>query len=162
MRYFKVLILVLLIGFVSCNDGNRCYESVDTLMMSSFSIDQFKTINTLIIKGIKRNSIGDTIVNDQSAALRLKATLPLSLTADSTGFVLIANGVNDTLYVRHNMIISLISSNCGYAPSYTISGLRYTKGIDSVKVKDAAVNNTSVEKTTNDQNISIYFNPAIH
>ena len=100
MRYFQILIPFFLFLFTSCNDGNRCYESVDTLMMGSFSINATKTINSLTIKGINRNLVGDTLVSDVTAALTMKATLPLSLNADSTGFVIIANGKKDTLFLQ--------------------------------------------------------------
>jgi len=84
------------------------------------------------------------------------------LSADSTGWVLEANGKKDTLYIRHSMIMVLVSEVCGFAPDYVISGLRYTAGIDSVKISDSKVNPQSIEKKTNDQNISIYFNSAAH
>lgn len=162
MGYFQVLFMLLVFVLLSCNDGNRCYESVDTLMMGSFKIDGAKTIDTLIIKGVNRNSVGDTIVDNTTSALTTKATLPLSLTTDSTGFVVIANGATDTLFVRHTMIMAFISENCGFAPNYVVSGYRHTAGIDSVKISDAKVGPKSIEKTINDQNITVYFNPAAH
>ena len=162
MRYYLIVISLLVFVLESCNDGNRCYESVDTLMVSSFSINGFKPINTLIIKGVNRNDIGDTLVNDVLATLTKRYPLPSSLTADSTGFVLNANGISDTLYVRHKMTIRFISEFCGFAPNYVISGSRYTSGIDSVKITDSKVNPQSISKSTNDQNISIYFNASAH
>ena len=147
---------------VSCSDGDKCYESVDTFMVSSFAINGFKPINTLVIKGVDRKDVGDTLANDLESTLTKRYSLPLSLSADSTGFVLTANGIRDTLYIRHTMIISFISENCGFAPNYLISGFRFTKGIDSVKISDIKVNQKSIEKKTNDQNISIYFNSAAH
>jgi len=131
-------------------------------MVTSFSVNGFKNVKSLVIKGIDRNDVGDTIVNDQDSTLTKRYPLPLSLSADSTGFVLDTNGKKDTLYIRHTMIISFISENCGFAPEYVISGLRYTSGIDSVKITDKKVNPHSIEKTTNDQNISIYFSSAAH
>jgi hypothetical protein len=162
MRYYHILTLLLVYLLGSCNDANRCYEPVDTLMVTSFAINGFKTIDTLIINGVDRNDAGDTLVNDLGSALTKRYTLPLSLSADSTGLVLNANGIKDTLYVRHTMILSFISENCGFAPEYIISGFRYTKGIDSINISDARVNPKSIEKTTNDQNIKIYFNSAVH
>ena len=162
MRFYLFIFSLLIFALVSCNDGNRCYESVDTFMVTSFSVNGFLTIDTLIINGVDRNDIGDTLVNDQASTLTKRYGLPLSLSADSTGFVLNANGIKDTLYIRHTMIISFISENCGFAPNYIISGFRYTKGIDSVRISDAKVNQNSIEKKTNDQNISIYFNSVAH
>ena len=115
-----------------------------------------------MINGVDRSDVGDTLVRDMESTLTKRYTLPLSLSADSTGLVLNANGIKDTLYVRHTMILSFISENCGFAPEYVISGFHYTKGIDSVIISDAKVNPKSIEKKTNDQNISIYFNSAVH
>lgn len=162
MRFYLFIISLLIFVMVSCNDGNRCYESVDTLMVTSLTVNGFKSINTLVINGVDRNDVGDTLVNDLQSTLAKRYPLPLSLSADSTGFVLQANGKKDTLYIRHTMIISFISENCGFAPNYVISGFRYSKGIDSVKISDAKVNPNSIEKKTNDQNIIIYFNSASH
>ena len=162
MRYYQIVISLLVILLGSCNDGNRCYDSVDTLMVTSISINGFKNVNALIIKGINRNDVGDTLVNDASSSLTKRYPLPLSLTADSTGFVLNVNGISDTLYLRHKMIIKLISEFCGFAPNYVLSGSRFTAGIDSVKITDSKVNPQSIAKTTNDQNISIYFNASAH
>jgi len=106
--------------------------------------------------------LGDTIVNDKDSTLTKRYSLPLSVSVDSTGFLVEANGIKDTLYIRHSMIIHLISENCGFAPDYVISGTRHTAGIDSVKITDKKVNPQSIEKKTNDQNISIYFSSAAH
>jgi hypothetical protein len=162
MRYFLIVISLLVFVFGSCGDGDRCYESVDTLMVTSFSVNGFKPINTLLINGVDRNDVGDTLVNDSGSATTKTYALPLSLSADSTGLVIKVNGTKDTLYVRHTMIITFISPNCGFAPNYVISGFRYTKGIDSVIISDPKVNPKSIEKATNDQNIIIYFSSADH
>lgn len=116
----------------------------------------------MTINGVNRNDVGDTLVHDTLSTLTKRYTFPLSLTADSTGFVVNANGIKDTLYVRHTMVLSFISENCGFAPNYIISSFRYTSGIDSVKITDAKVNPKSIEKLTNDQNIRIYFNSVAH
>ena len=162
MRFYLFIISLITFTLVSCSNGNRCYESVDTLMVSSFSVNDFIHIKSLVINGVDRNDVGDTLVNDQDSTLTKRYMLPLSLSADSTGFVLDANGFKDTLIIRHSMIISFISEDCGFAPDYIISGFRYTAGIDSVMISDAKVNPKSKEKITNDQNISIYFNSAFH
>lgn len=162
MRFYLFIVSLLILSLVSCSDGNRCYDSVDTLMVTSFSVNGLEQIRSLVIKGVDRNDLGDTIVNDQDSTLTKRYPLPLSLSADSTGFVVEVNGVKDTLYIRHSMIIKLISENCGFAPYYVISGSRHTAGIDSVKITDKKVNPQSIEKNTNDQNISIYFSSAAH
>ena len=162
MRYYLIVIslLVLLVG--SCNNGNRCYDLVDTFMVTTLSLNGFKDIKTVIIKGINRNDVGDTLVNDLTSTLTKSYPLPLSLAADSTGFVLNVNGATDTIYIRHSMIIKLISEFCGFAPNYVLSGSGFSSGIDSVKITDAKVNTQSIVKKTNDQNIIIYFSSSAH
>jgi len=162
MRFYLFIISLSLVALVSCNDGNGCYESVDTLMVTSLSINDSLQIKSVVIRGVDRNDVGDTIVNDQDSTLTKRYTLPLSLSADSTGFVLDINGIKDTLYIRHSMMMLFISENCGFAPNYDISGLWHSAGIDSVRLTDKKVNPKSIEKTTNDQNISIYFSSAAH
>ncbi len=162
MRFYLFAISLSLVALVSCNNGNGCYDSVDTLMVTSLSINDSLQIKSLVIRGVDRNDVGDTIVNDRDSTLTKRYTLPLSLSADSTGFVLEVNGIKDTLYIRHSMMMLFISENCGFAPNYVISGLRHSAGIDSVMITDKKVNPKSIEKKTNDQNISIYFSSAAH
>jgi len=162
MRFYLFIFYLFIFALESCSNGDGCYESVDTLMVTSFSVNGFKPIDDMMINGVGRNDVGDTIVSDTLSTLTKRYTLPLSLSTDSTGLVLTVNGIKDTLYIRHTMIIVFISEFCGFAPNYVISGFRYTKGIDSVKISDPKVNPQSIEKQANDQNISIYFNYAIH
>jgi len=162
MRYTLVVISLFAFTLWSCNNGNRCYDSADTFMVTSFSINGFKTINDLIIKGVNRNDIGDTLVNDSLSAVTKSCNLPLSLTADSTGFVIKTNGTTDTLYIRHTMTLVFVSRYCGFAPDYVLKGSRHTLGIDSVKIFHPKVNPSSIQLAPNGQNIRIYFSPARH
>ncbi len=162
MRFGLIGFLLLLLSLESCTDENRCYDSVDTLMISSFSVSGFKNINSMRIRGINRNDVGNTLFTDSTTSLTKRVPLPLSLSADSTGFIFTVNGKIDTLFVRHKMIISFISEYCGFAPAYTLAGFRRSKGIDSIRIKDAKVNSQSILKSINDQNINIYFNSASH
>ena len=162
MRYFVIVGSLFALMLWSCNNGNRCYDSVDTLMVTSFSIDGFKTINSLVINGVNRSDLGDTLVNDSSSALTKSDNLPLSLTADSTGFVIKTNGTTDTLYIRHSMSLVFVSRYCGFAPDYVLLGSRHTPGIDSVKIFHPKVNPSSIQLAPNGQNITIYFSSARH
>ena len=162
MRFYLFIFSLFTITMASCGDGNGCYSSVDTFMVTSFTIDSVKQIKTLVINGIDRNNVGDTLINDRDSTIIKRYPLPLSLSTDSTAYVLEVNGVKDTIYIRHSMVMHFISENCGFAPNYDITGIRHTAGIDSVKITDKKVNPQSIEKKINDQNISIYFNSAAH
>lgn len=162
MKYWLTVIIAFAFILGGCNDQNRCYDSIDTLMVTSFEISDFKVMDTLSIHGVDRNAQGDTLVNDNLSSQTKRFALPLSLSSDSTGFVLFANGTRDTVYIRHSMMMKFLSQYCGFAPEYTIKGSSFTHGIDSVKVSDVLVNTKSTLKNTNDQNITIYFNPSVH
>jgi len=162
MKYWLTLIVALEFIFGGCNNQNRCYESVNTLMVTTFKVSDFSVFDTLVIKGVGRNARGDTIVSDTLAAQSKQFDLPLSLSGDSTGFVILQHVSRDTLYIRHTMTMKFISEYCGFAPEYHIKGVFFTSGIDSVKVSDPLVNNNSISNAAKDQNITIYLNPSSH
>lgn len=162
MKYWLTLLVAFEFIFGGCNDQNRCYDSVTTLMVTSFKVSDFSAFDTLVIKGVGRDAAGDTLFKDTLSAQSKRFTLPLSLSADSTGFVLFGTVSRDTIYIRHSMTMKFISEACGFAPLYHIKGTFFSFGIDSVKISDPLVNTNSIAKNTNDQNITIYFNPSFH
>lgn len=162
MRFFPITIIILLFIFFGCNDQNRCYESVDTLMIASFKASNFNVYDTLVVYGVDRTATGDTLVYDTLSAQSKRYPLPLSLSDDSTGFVIQTHNAIDTLYIFHTMEMKFISEYCGFAPEYQLKGSSFTSGIDSVQISDAVVNTNSLAKNINDQNITIYFNFSVH
>lgn len=157
MRFRDTWIIFAAILFISCNSGSRCYESSDTLMVTTFTGNNSNIISTFTIRGYGRNAVGDTLVNTNDTVLSRKIALPLSLAADSTGFDVTVNGKSHTLWVKHTMNLQLISQSCGFAPYYKLTSTRHSALIDSVKVFDPDVNPKSVERhATNGQNITIY------
>jgi hypothetical protein len=162
MKYYQSTLVTLLFIIIGCNDQKGCYDSTDTLMVASFKVSDFRVFDTLFIKGVGRNGIADTLVYDTLSSQSKRFPLPLSLSEDSTGFVIKAGGFRDTLYMRHSMTMKFLSEYCGFAPEYLIKGSFFTSGIDSVKISDELVNTKSVQKNTNDQNITIYFNFSVH
>jgi hypothetical protein len=162
MKYYQSTIVALILILIGCTSEKGCYDSTETLMMASFNGSDFRVFDTLYIHGVGRDGKGDTLVYDTLASQSKRFTLPLSLTADSTGFVIRADGFQDTLYIRHSMTLKFLSEYCGFAPEYLIKSLFFTPGIDSVKISDEVVNTNSLQKSTNDQNITIYFNFSVH
>ena len=157
MRFRYTWIIPAIILFISCNSGSRCYESTDTLMVATFTGNNSNKIDTFTVRGYGRNAVGDTLVNTSDSVLVRKVGLPLSLTADSTGFDVTVNGKSCVFWVKHTMNLQLISQSCGFAPYYKLTTTRHSELIDSVKVFDQDVNPKSVERhATNGQNIAIY------
>ncbi len=158
MFFRFTLFISLFVLFFSCKEENRCYESTDPLLVVTFTGSGSEPIDSLIVKGVDRNDVGDTLVYDKTAATSKHLELPLSLSADSTGFELFSNGKAATLYLRHSMLIKLISEDCGFAPEYQLNGSVFSANIDSVVVTDAVVNTKSSETHAKSQNITLYFN----
>jgi hypothetical protein len=144
--------------FIACSSENRCYESSESLVVATFTGSDQENIDSLIVKGVGRDQIGDTLVYDTIQSTSKHFELPLAVTVDSTGFQIFSNGKSATLYIRHSMIIKLISDVCGFAPEYQIKDFSFSSNIDSVKITDAVVNTKSAETHAKDQNITIYFN----
>jgi hypothetical protein len=126
-------------------------------MVASFTGNGSIMIDSILVRGYGRSSVGDTLGYSKESALIKTIGLPLSLTTDTTGFDVYANGKISTFWVRHTMNFQLISQSCGFAPFYKISATRHSTLIDSVRVSDPVVDPKSVERhATNGQNITIY------
>jgi hypothetical protein len=162
MKYYQSTIVALIFILFGCTSEKGCYDSTETLMIASFKESDYRVFDTLYIHGIGKDGRGDTLVYDTLSSQSKRFPLPLSLSADSTGFVIVAGGFSDTLYIRHSITMKFLSEYCGFAPEYLIKGSIFTAGIDSVIISDEVVNTKSSQKSTNDQNITIYFNFSVH
>jgi hypothetical protein len=148
---------------VSCNNGSHCYESTDSMMVTTFSGSKSQKIGSIVVKGYGKNAAGDTLFNNKDSAITKRIGLPLSLTADSTGFVVIVNNIPSIFWVRHKMNIQLISQSCGYAPFYELNAAKYSSLIDSVRLYDPHVNPKSIEiYSANGQNLTVYLRLSAH
>jgi hypothetical protein len=161
MKFWTTIVVAFVFILGGCNDQNRCYDSVDTRLVAIFKVSDFRVYDTLYIHGVGRIATGDTLVFDTLSAQSKRLALPLSLSADSTGFIVFTGTVSDTFYLHHTMIMKFISEYCGFAPEYKLTGSFFTKGIDSLTISDPVVNTQSLAKNINDQNVTIYFNPSV-
>ncbi len=157
MRFRITTIFFTTLLLLSCNSGTNCYESNETLMVTTFIGNQSTKIGPLVITGYGKNAVGDTLFNLKDSALLKRVTLPLSLTSDSTGFIAFFNNKSTIFWVRHSMDIKFISQSCGFAPYYLINATKYLGLIDSLRVSQPIVDPKSTETfSTNGQNITIY------
>ena len=162
MKYFLATLSIFLLIFTGCDQQNRCYDSVNSLMVVSLKSSDFSVYNNLIVYGVGRTNTGDTLVNDTTSSQLKRFALPLSVSRDTTGFVFKIGNVKDTIYFRHNMTMKFISESCGFAPEYKLTSTFFSPGIDSVKFSDPIVNTKSINKNSNAQNTIIYFNSTFH
>jgi hypothetical protein len=156
-----VLLFVVLLIF-SCNNGSQCFDATDSYLVTTFTGSKEIKIDSIIVKGMNRNAAGDTLYRDKVSALTKLIALPLSLSVDSTGFVLFTNGKSHSLWVRHTMIMQLVSENCGYSPYYKLTGGSHSSLIDSVRITDPVVDPKSLERHAKiGQNIKVYLNLSV-
>jgi len=162
MRVQLIVIILAVVLLHSCSNSSHCYESTDTLMMTTFAGSKSEKIGSIIVRGYGKNSVGDTLFNNKDSAQTKRIGLPLSLTEDSTGFVVYVNKVPSIFWVRHTMELKLISEVCGFAPYYRLNATRCSALIDSAKVHDPAIDPKSIETyNTNGQNITIYLHLSL-
>lgn len=157
MRFRITSIIFSVLLLLSCNSGSNCYESSDTVMVTTFISSKSGKIGPMVVTGYGRNAVGDTLYASKDSALAIRMALPLSVSADSTGFVAYFANKSSIFWIRHSMNIQLISQNCGFAPYYTLNATKHNGLIDSLKVFNPAVTPKSIETyATNGQNITIY------
>jgi hypothetical protein len=126
-------------------------------MVATFVGNKSTNIDSIVVKGYLRNAVGDTLVSIKVPALTDKVGLPLSLTADTTGFEIFVNGKTGTFWLKHTMDFQLISRDCGFAPNYQLIATRHSALIDSVRVSDPKVDPNAIERyATKGQNVTIY------
>ncbi len=157
MRFRFLILLLAVMLLLSCNNGSHCYESSETLMVTTFTANGTLKIDSIMVRGYNRLAKGDTLVFNKIAATAVRVGLPLSVSADTTGFVVFANGKASSFWVKHTMNFQLISQSCGFAPNYGLTAIRRSSLIDSIKIFDPVVDPKSAEKyATNGQNITVY------
>jgi hypothetical protein len=159
MKYLGLFIISVLLFTSSCNDEERCYELTDTFMVTRFVDSGSKSMDSLIVWGVGQE---EGWIYDSNSSVEKRYPLPLSLSSDTTGFVLFVNGRADTVFIHHSMQMRLVSESCGFAPYYELDSFSFTNGIDSVGLSDSDVNPNSIEKDEDQENITIYFDLAVN
>ena len=143
--YMVIILLILLIG-TACDD-TICSTIYSTNLNVGFFDQQ-----TRKPKITKFDSV--TAVGTDSIYYKLDSTsvyvLPVNSFADSTIFLFINNGVPDSLLVRYNRTVNLISGDCGVDQIIDQANSPYSTFPEVI-----SKNNTL--SITNDNNIEIYY-----
>jgi len=81
------------------------------------------------------------------------ALLPLNSATNNCGYIIIINGITDTLAFTYSSYPHLISKECGYSFYHTIdTTLTFSRNdIDSIKIMKRNIT------TINEENIRIYY-----
>jgi len=144
------IIIAVFMKTVSCTPEACLEETVAKAKVPFYlsSTQQKKAPDNLTIYGLNTGTA--KIYADSKSVL--SAELPLDPSADNCGFVIVINGISDTVTVAYDSFPHLISIECGYTYYHTTGVLSYTKNIiDTIIVKNTHVT------TGNEENFRILY-----
>lgn len=147
---FSGLFLIAVIISPACTTGS-CLEETESAAMAGF----YETGTGIAIAPVTVTVYGLGMESDTlylNAANRKDLLLPLNPAAESSSFVLIANGIKDTITFTFFSFPHLISKECGYSMYNTIETCTSTHNlIDTVFIQNPNVT------TKYNENIRIFF-----
>jgi len=147
-------LLIILPGMIlfllSCTAG-ACFEETESYLKASFynqTTNKLAAPDSLTLYGLNRDSI---IYNNETKVQH--ALIPLNSSTESCSFVIIINGITDTIESLYSSYPHLISKECGYTFYHYLDSLpNYTKHvIKRIEFGSKTVTNLNVE------NLRIYY-----
>jgi len=154
----RPLFLLLIWMVCSCAPDERCEEDSISELVASFKTEaeglvSDTTVSNLTVYGIREGQSTWLLYDSVSTK---EVFLPLDPHHDYSAFVFQAGEYNDTLVLKHESEIYLISYACGFGQQFTLDpDFQYGEGLF---VKDSLINpmvNTSLEEV--DAHIWLYF-----
>ena len=141
---------VIILSIFSCAAGS-CFEETESYLKASFyyfSTSKLNTTDSLTIFGLNRDSI---LYNNEPNIN--PALIPLNASTESSTFIIIFNGISDTVEFRYSSYPHLISKECGYTYYHHLDSVPIytTHFIKGLKIDNPTITNLNV------QNISILF-----
>jgi hypothetical protein len=128
-----------------------CFDETNAFVKTSLYLNSTRKLlapDSLTVYGINMDT---SIIYNNSKNIT-KVLLPLNASADSCGFVIMINGVIDTITFSYSTYPILLSKECGYTFYHTIDTPLYSRNIiDTITV----LKNTIT--TLNEENIRIYY-----
>ena len=128
--YLIIALAGILLFEYSCTPGS-CFENTESFLKASFYDDITKELrapDSLTVYGLNMESakIYNKTPNIQTALL------PLNPATDNCAYIIIINGITDTLIFRYNSYPHLVSKECGYTyyhnidpPELTTNTIKY-------------------------------------
>lgn len=144
------IIIAVFMKIVSCTPESCLEETVAKAKVPFYlsSTQKNTAPGNLTIFGLNTGTVN--IYADSKNVSR--AELPLDPSTDNCGFVVIINGVSDTIMVTYDSYPHLISIECGYTYYHTTGVLSYTRNIiDTIIVRNTLVT------TGNEENFRILY-----
>jgi hypothetical protein len=147
----KIILPAIVIFLVSCVAGS-CFEDTESYLKASFYTGEGTpkphAPDTLTIYGLNQ----DSIIYDKKTNVQT-ALFPLNASSDSSKFIIIINGITDTIVFRYNSYPHLISKECGYTFYHQLdTGPKHTfNAIKDIYIGDRIITNL------NGENIRIFY-----
>jgi hypothetical protein len=145
-----IILSGLILSFCSCTP-QACIEETESFVKASFysnSTNKPQVPDSLIIYGLNK----DTTLYYKNFRIQ-PAKLPLNSATSGCVFIIMINGITDTLELHYTSYPHLISKECGYTFYHTLDTNKiFTKhAIDSIRFKKRLIT------TVNEENITIYY-----
>ncbi len=126
LSVFFVMLAVALI-LLSCESSEICRENTETpIRMGFYNEDEdteVATIDSLSVFGVGRE---DSLIYNNAKNVS-SVELPLNITEDTTAFVFVFPGNNDTITISYERNVTLISLGCGFVTFFDINEIDFTK-----------------------------------
>ena len=154
-RFIPGSLVIILSGFMlfllSCAAGS-CFEETESYLKASLYTEVGATMklqapDSLTLYGLNQ----DSIIYYKKAGVQV-ALFPLNASAESSIFVIVINGVTDTLEFRYSSYPHLISRECGYTFYHHLD----TTIPKHHAIKDIYTTNPTIT-TLNGENIRIFY-----
>jgi hypothetical protein len=152
-QLFSGILIIILPGLIlllaSCTQGS-CFEETESYLKASFYSYETRKLtvpDSLTLYGLNNDSV---IYNKPDKVQ--PALIPLNSSQDSCIFVIIINGVTDTIKFRYNSYPHLISKECGYTFYHHLDTvIPNYHAIKEIIISNRTITNLNVE------NIGIYY-----
>ena len=146
-----ILLSVLLLVVHSCDIGS-CFEETESYLKASFYNNETKkpgSPDTLTVYGLNRDTakLYDNALNVEHALF------PLNASTTSCSFIVIINGVTDTIEFQYSSYPHLISKECGYTFYHQLDT---EPKLTNHAIKDIYTSNKTITNL-NVENIRIFY-----
>lgn len=150
-RNLNIISSAIILILNSCSTGS-CYEKTESFLKASFYNYQTQKLqppDSVTIYGL---NMENSKIYKQTRGVQ-PALIPLNPSTVSSTFIIIINGITDTLEFRYNSYPHLVSKECGFTYYHSLD-------TDRLFTKHAIINiyigNGNIT-TVNEENIRIFY-----
>jgi len=146
-----IILSGLILFLISCTPES-CFEETESYLKASFYsgdvIPKLRAPDSLTIYGLNM----DSVLYNKSRNVQ-PALIPLNASASSSIFIIIINGISDTLEFRYSSYPHLVSKECGYTYYHNLDTNRIFTKHKIINIYYGKRNITTI----NEENIRIFY-----